>query len=248
MKTSQVILIAAVPLAFGLGLLLRIPSCQEQQGRNGLVEDSTVIKEKQWRDEEGRLHTEIKALQAESARDFLKMKYQDSMLQELQKTVSEYRKKLKHGGAVMQFKERVVYQNVVDTSMFDSLRWVYSKKPWDCFIDEGIAFIKDGKGWGMVLVRGRNGGLQAKVILDNEYRMILSRKPHWFKPDEYHVELENANPFIIESKRTVRYLQLDKSMRRKHFGIGPMVGVGIGYDLKVHPIVGVGLQWNVIQF
>ena len=74
MKTSQVILIAAVPLAFGLGLLLRTPSCQEQQRRDGLVEDSTVIKEKQWRDENGRLHTEIKALQAESAKDFLKMK------------------------------------------------------------------------------------------------------------------------------------------------------------------------------
>ena len=84
--------------------------------------------------------------------------------------------------------------------------------------------------------------------MDNEYKIILSRKPHWFKSDEYHVELENANPFVSESQRTVRYLQLDKSMRRKHFGIGPMVGVGIGYDLKVHPIVGVGLQWNVIQF
>nr|DAW65085.1 MAG TPA: hypothetical protein [Caudoviricetes sp.] len=248
MKTSQVILITAVPLAFGLGLLLRIPSCSEQQRRDGLVEDSAVIREKQWRDEEGRLHTEIKALQAESAKDFLKMKYQDSMLQELQKTVREYRKKLKHGGAVVQFKERVVYRNVVDTSKFDSLRRVYRKKPWDCFIAESIAFIKDGKGWGMVQVQGRNGCLQARVIMDNEYRMVLSRKPHWFKPDEYHVELENANPFIIESKRTVRYLQLDKSMRRKHFGIGPMVGVGLGYDLKVHPIIGVGLQWNVIQF
>ncbi len=37
-------------------------------------------------------------------------------------------------------------------------------------------------------------------------------------------------------------------MKRKHFGIGPMVGVGLGYDLKIHPVLGVGLQWNVIQF
>ncbi len=248
MRKSTILLIIAVPLAFGLGLLLRIPSCQEQQGRDGLIEDSTVSKEKQWRDEEGRLHTEIKALQAENARDFLKMKYQDSMLQELQNTVKEYKSKLKHGGSVIQFKERVVYRNVVDTSKFDSIRWVYSEKPWKCFIDEGIAFVKDGKGWGMVLVQGFRGGLQAEVIMDNEYKIILSKKPHWFKSDEYHVELENANPFVSESQRTVRYLQLDKSMRHKHFGIGPMVGVGIGYDLKVHPIVGVGLQWNVIQF
>ncbi len=245
MRKSTILLIIAVPLAFGLGLLLRIPSCQEQQRRDGLVEDSAVIKERQWRDEEGRLHTEIKALQAESTRDFLKMKYQDSMLQ---KTVREYRKKLKHGGAVVQFKERVVYRNVVDTSKFDSIRRVYREKPWECFINEGIAFIKDGKGWGMVQVQGFRGRLQAKVIMDNEYRIILSRKPHWFKPDEYHVELENANPFVEESYRTVRYLQIDKSMRRKHFGIGPLVGVGLGYDLKVHPIVGVELQWNVIQF
>ncbi len=98
MRKSTILLIIAVPLAFGLGLLLRIPSCQEQQRKDGLVEDSAVTREKQWRDEEGRLHTEIKALQAESARDFLKMKYQDSMLQELQKTVQKYKKKLKHGG------------------------------------------------------------------------------------------------------------------------------------------------------
>lgn len=95
---------------------------------------------------------------------------------------------------------------------------------------------------------GRNGSLQAEMWMANEYRIILSRKPHWFKPDEYHVELENANPFVEESYKTVRYLQIDKSMRRKHFGIGPLVGVGLGYDLKVHPIVGVELQWNVIQF
>ena len=245
MRKSTILLIIAVPLAFGLGLLLRIPSCQEQQRRDGLMEDSAAIKERQWRDEEGRLHTEIKALQAESTRDFLKMKYQDSLLQ---KTVREYRKKLKHGGAVVQFKERVVYRNVVDTSKFDSLRRVYSKKPWEGFVNELIGFSKDGKYWGTVHVMGRNGSLQAEMWMANEYRIILSRKPHWFKPDEYHVELENANPFVSESQRTVRYLQLDKSMRRKHFGIGPMVGVGLGYDLKIHPIVGVGLQWNVIQF
>ena len=251
MRKSAILLIIAVPLAFGLGLLLRIPSCQEQQRRDGLTEDSAVIKEKQWRDEEGRLHTEIKALQAESARDFLKMKYQDSMLQELQKTVREYKSKLKHGGAVVQFKEKVVYRNIIDTSKLDSLRIVCSReigKMRHCFVNELIGFSKDGKYWGTVHVMGRNGSLQAEMWMANEYRIILSRKPHWFKPDEYHVELENANPFVEESYKTVRYLQIDKSMRRKHFGIGPLVGVGLGYDLKVHPIVGVELQWNVIQF
>ena len=248
MRKSTILLIIAVPLAFGLGLLLRIPSCQEQQRKDGLVEDSAVIREKQWRDEEGRLHTEIKALQAESTRDFLKMKYQDSMLQELQKTVQEYKKKLKHGGSVIQFKEKVVYRNIVDTSRLDSLREVYSRKTWDCFINELIGFNKDDKYWGMVHVIGQRGSLLAEITMRNEYKIILSRKPHWFKPDEYHVELENANPFVDESQMTMRYLQLDKSMKRKHFGIGPIVGVGLGYDLKIHPIVGVGLQWNVIQF
>ena len=247
MRKSTILLIIAVPLAFGLGLRLRIPSCQEQQRKDGLVEDSAAIREKQWRDEKGRLHTEIKALQAESAKDFLKMKYQDSMLQELQKTVREYKGKLKHGGAVIQFKEKVVYRNIVDTSRLDSLRRVYSRKTWDCYINEIIGFDKDGKNWGIIRVTGQNGSLFAEAVMQNEYKIILSRKPHWFKPDEYHVELENANPFVHESLRTTRYLQLDKSMKRKHFGIGPMVGVGIGYDLKVHPIIGVGIQWNVIQ-
>ena len=248
MRKSTILLIIAVPLAFGLGLLLRIPSCSEQQRKDGLVEDSAVIREKQWRDEEGRLHTEIKALQAESTRDFLKMKYQDSMLQELQKTVREYRKKLKHGGAVIQFKEKVVYRNIIDTSKLDSLRKFYSRQSWDCFINELIGFDKDDKYWGMVHVIGQRGSLLAEITMRNEYKIILSRKPHWFKPDEYHVELENANPFVDESQMTMRYLQLDKSMKRKHFGIGPMVGVGLGYDLKIHPVLGVGLQWNVIQF
>ncbi len=248
MRKSTILLIIAVPLAFGLGLLLRIPSCSEQQRKDGLVEDNAVIREKQWRDEEGRLHTEIKALQAESTRDFLKMKYQDSMLQELQKTVREYRKKLKHGGAVIQFKEKVVYRNIIDTSKLDSLRKFYSRQSWDCFINELIGFDKDDKYWGMVHVIGQRGSLLAEITMRNEYKIILSRKPHWFKPDEYHVELENANPFVDESQMTMRYLQLDKSMKRKHFGIGPMVGVGLGYDLKIHPVLGVGLQWNVIQF
>ena len=248
MRKSTILLIIPVPLAFGLGLLLRIPSCSEQQRKDGLVEDSAVIREKQWRDEEGRLHTEIKALQAESTRDFLKMKYQDSMLQELQKTVREYRKKLKHGGAVIQFKEKVVYRNIIDTSKLDSLRKFYSRQSWDCFINELIGFDKDDKYWGMVHVIGQRGSLLAEITMRNEYKIILSRKPHWFKPDEYHVELENANPFVDESQMTMRYLQLDKSMKRKHFGIGPMVGVGLGYDLKIHPVLGVGLQWNVIQF
>lgn len=248
MRKSTILLIIAVPLAFGLGLLLRIPSCSEQQRKDGLVEDSAVIREKQWRDEEGRLHTEIKTLQAESTRDFLKMKYQDSMLQELQKTVQEYKKKLKHGGSVIQFKEKIVYRNIIDTSKLDSLRKFYSRQSWDCFINELIGFDKDEKYWGMVHVIGQKGSLLAEVTMCNEYKIILSRKPHWFKPDEYHVELENANPFVNESQRTMRYLQLDKSMRHKHFGIGPMVGVGLGYDLKIHPIVGGGLQWNVIQF
>lgn len=244
MRKSTILLIIAVPLAFGLGLLLRIPSCQEQQRKDGLIEDSAVIKEKQWRDEEGRLHTEIKALQAENTKDFLKMKYQDSMLQELQKTVREYKSKLKHGGAVVQFKERVVYRNIIDTSKLDSLRIVCSEeigKMRHCFVNELIGFIKDERNWGYVHVIGREGSLQAEISIDNEYRIVLSKKPHWFKPDEYNVELENANPFANESQRTVRYLQLDKSMKRKHFGIGPIVGVGLGYDLKIHPIVGVGL-------
>jgi hypothetical protein len=196
MRKSTILLIIAVPLAFGLGLLLRIPSCSEQQRKDGLVEDSAVIREKQWRDEEGRLHTEIKALQAESAKDFLKMKYQDSMLQELQKTVREYKKKLKHGGAVIQFKEKVVYRNIVDTSRLDSLREVYSRKTWDCYINEIIGFDKDGKNWGIIRVTGQRGSLFAEAVMQNEYKIILSRKPHWFKPDEYHVELENANPFV----------------------------------------------------
>lgn len=249
MKTSQVILIAAVPLAFGLGLLLRIPSCQEQQGRDGLVEDNTVIKEKQWRDEEGRLHTEIKALRAESARDFLKMKYQDSMLQELQKTVREYKGKLKGGGVVVQVKEKIVYRDVIKTDpVIDSVRGLRVRNP--CYNKRVFfvnAFVKDDVEWGRISVMGRLDSLDMQFQVNNAYIATFYRKKsHLFKPDEYAVEVKNLNPFVVEDE--LRAVQMNGNVKRKYFGIGPMVGVGLGYDLKAHPIVGVGLQWNVIQF
>lgn len=249
MRKSTILLIIAVPLAFGLGLLLRIPSCSEQQRKNGLVEDSTVIKESQWRDREGKLHTEIKALQAESTRDFLKMKYQDSMLQELQKTVQEYKKKLKHGGSVVQVREKIVYRNVADMNpIIDSLKDIRITNPYrNPQIFHVDIFEKDGVEWGRLSLRGRLDSLEMSMLVENAYTATIYRKKsHLFKPDEYAVEVKNLNPFVEEEE--LRAVQINGNVKRKHIGIGPMVGVGLGYDLRIHPVVGVGLQWNVIQF
>lgn len=66
------------------------------------------------------------------------------------------------------------------------------------------------------------------VAIENGKAYISSNNPYLFVNDIYGIQLPKTKP--------------------KRWGIGPYIGVGITTDGKVRPNLGLGVQYNIIQF
>ncbi len=232
-------------VAVGIILLLLGKRCAEARydGMAGATRGGRTDSVRLWRDEAGRAHARAEILELQRAEDLLRMRSKDSLIERLQELVRKekgYGKRRIVGAGVAAVK------TVIDTVIIASVDTVYAvaaDRPmrWDSVVVQRPNFN------GCVYIRhdGRIDSTRYRMHHTYRFSGIIRRDGGLVTAPRYSLELvaDDPNVTIVDAKSVrVEY------PRERRFGIGPMVGVGISYDGRIHPIVGIGLQWNVIRF
>lgn len=236
--------LAALMVAIGLIILLLMRQCSNGNGKSSTFVpgfDSAEI----WRDELQRMHARVDMLELQHLDDALKIQAKDSLTKYLQEVIRKEKENGRKQGkatavAVAEVSGRIdtVLKARVDTATaVASSRYPH----WDTVL------VRDEwtNGAIRILSDGNVDSVGYDIRYTNRYSAVVRREGGFFKEPRYHLELMSENPNVtITDARSIR-VEFPKERR---FGIGPMVGVGVSYDGKIHPIVGIGLQWNLIRF
>lgn len=167
-------------------------------------------------------HWQAESLAAQGSIETLKVTHSE----QLKKLEDEYKIKLKNAKGIVITVIETVYDTILDVQYLP---------------DSSIVF-RDSSDWHYVKGHIKKGKLDLRMNIRDSLSFVVSRVPHWFKPDELKVNAKSYNPNTKISG--LEAILVDNS-RKKRFGIGPMVGFDI---LSRRPVVGVAVNYNLIQF
>jgi len=192
---------------------------------------------------------EMAALQMETAKQFIDLKIKDSQIVDLQKMVSEYKNKLKAGSSVT---NTTVKTEINKTTPNDTIR------------SSGIIFSIDSNHYNRnnLVIHGNNiipyfesrysdkwidydiktyvDSTNFKLSIINKYAIVLG-----YNKKVPFADVINYNPY---SKVTVLRTFQVSVPKQKSWGIGFSTGIGLSYDLRPRPYIGVGVNYNIIKF
>lgn len=182
-----------------------------------------------WKDKDSLSHAKIQVIETQNVKDFLKIKSSDSIILDLQKTVKQYKKKLKEKGSVTNFTTETLYDTIYTTK--------------DTLVDKNFRYSDTIHNNYIFSVFGIKDGLtHYSLKVKNSYSVIIGQESQgWFKRPKPFVEIINKNPY--SETKSLRTYEVALP-RIKKFVVGP--GVNIGIDGKVTP--GVNLTYGIIRF
>lgn len=201
------------------------------------INDTLKIK----RNEDSSTSARIMAFETSKMKDFLTIKTKDSTIIELQKLVKQYRNKLGKEGSATVFSSSTDLNTVVPTELQgmqvnpNGSTWPIYKSDInlsDWIVGQSIAY-KDST--------------RLKLSIKNEYSVVIGDEGGWFKKRKPFVEVTNKNPYSnTQTLRTYRVA----GPRPKRFGIGLHAGYGVSFQQvpKLTPIIGIGINYNLIEF
>lgn len=193
------------------------------------------------RDELGRQTVMTKAIQFENEKAFLRLQSNDSTIRWLQQTIRSFDGKIQSAivAALVTTNKGSTKTEVIpgdtirsgDTlKLYPTYKAVWSNK------------------WEIGSIRATKDSVYRDIKTINEFELTIGKPARKFKnlfrePD-LECTLKNNNPNTV----TKELKSFTVKVPQKRFGIGFSAGVHINADLKVRPYVGLGINYNIIEF
>lgn len=201
-----------------------------------------------WKGKDGLSRAKIEVLETRNTKAFLALETQNETLKLLQSEVKEMSKYLKKKGSVTVIKGETKYDTIYKKETSKAFKDILAgfimdsiRNPW---ISSNFGFKLDTLRDGRYFIDTTKFSLKVK----NEYSLTLGVEPTGFlglgkgKP---FAQVKNFNPYSSTTDmKTYQVSPIDP----KRFGIGVFTGVGVGKDLTINPVLGVGLTYSLIQF
>lgn len=186
-----------------------------------------------WRDKDSLSHSKIQIIETNSANSFLELESKDQQIIELQNEVKKYKSWLSNQGSVTIFKNITKFDTVYKTSIIPSE------------FNDSTFLAEISNEWIQTKFGYKNDSTFYNLMVYNKYSVVLGEdKEGLFKKSKSFVEITNHNPYSeTTSLRTYQVTQ-----KKKHFSIGPQLGLGITSDVQFNFYVGVGIQYSLIKF
>lgn len=220
----------------------------QNNSKNKINEQANLIssynsKIKTWKDKDNLNRAKIETIETQKIKDFLTIKSKDSLIENLQEIVHNFKKQLAHQGSVTvvggstnvstQMGTEIVSK---DTVIVQNNIYIYPEYKSKFNLDTWVIGS---------IVAGRDS-ISMKLKVRNSYAVIVGQEKHGlFKKAKPFVEVVNYNPYA--ETKTLRTYKVTIPKPKK-FSIGPMVGVSMGVDGKLQGVVGIGIQYNLIKF
>lgn len=96
---------------------------------------------------------------------------------------------------------------------------------------------------GRIIAKRDSTNLDIKI--ENSYTIVIGQEGKWYKKKTPFVEVTNENPYT--KTKTLRTYQVDNKIKPKRIGIGIIGGYGFSIGIKLSPIIGIGLSYNLIN-
>jgi hypothetical protein len=183
----------------------------------------------------------IAVIQMDRAKDFIELQIKDREIQELQKTVKEYKGKLKAGSSVTNALIETVAElrnrpttifKAGDTTIIDSIAYVYPT--YTSSIENEWITLKD--------TISRDTAIHYLKV-KNKFSVIVG-----YDKKKPFVDLITQNPYTETKSLRTYQVSLPK---QKRWGIGLSAGVTATFNnlqVRPAPYVGVGINYNLIRF
>ena len=196
-----------------------------------------------WKNRDGENVSRITALSFERIEDFIRIRTKDDTIKQLQNLVTKYKKQLNNGGSatiihtVTEYDTTYISNIHLDTIYFPTVTLLDSvRNKW---ISSRFGFI--------------NGNTTFSLSVDNVYSVVIGEENRGlFKKTRAFAEVTNHNPYT--KTKVLRTYQVAKK-KQNHWGIGPNFSVsaipvlsGGSVGLQFLPTVGIGVQYNLINF
>lgn len=227
---------AGVAIIIVLALLLfrKSNKYEELLQLNEVVTDSLKIS----KNKNGEYVAKISAFETKRTEDFIKFATKDSAVLALQQEVKDMKRYLKKQGSVTNFTTNTGVDVTAETEV------IPTDEP--NFPTYKSKFNLDGWVYGQSVATKDSTTLDLKI--KNDYTLVIGREPQGFlglgKPKTF-AQVTNKNPYTETQSLRTYQVTLPKP---KKFSVGPFVGYGVGSDFKFEPFIGVGVQYNLINF
>ena len=227
----------------GIGIIILLISLytsnrfalQEQITLNEALQDTVQV----WKGKDGLNRAKITVLETRDSEDFIKLATKDSAVLALQQEVKDMKRYLRRQGSVTNFDSNTDIDTSSPTEVVDN-----PDKPE--FPSYKSKFNLNG--W----VVGESFATVDSTFLDlkikNSYSLTVGREPTGFLglgKGTAFAQVRNDNPYSITSELRTYQVSLPPP---KKFGIGVFVGYGISSDLKIGPLIGAGVSYNILRF
>lgn len=226
-------------IIFGIMIILMISyynkhnSFMELEELNLRVMDSLVIS----KNSNGEFEALIRTIETENTKTFYELQSKDSIIIDLQKEVKKNKKYLKNRGSVTNISSNTNIGIKTESEVI---------KASDSSFVYKSAFNLDGWVYGLVTAGKDSTEIHLKV--KNDYTVVLGQEKTGFLnlgKGKSFVKITNKNPYSeVKSLRTYQV----SPPKVKRMGVGPFLGATLSKDLSINPVIGVGINYQLIQF
>lgn len=196
-----------------------------------------------WKNKYGENVARITVINFERVQDFIRMRTKDDTIKMLQNLVIKYKKQLNNSGSA------TIIQTVTDydTTYISNIHLDTIFFPTSTLLDS-VSNRWISSRFGFV-----NGYTTFSLHINNDYSVVIGEENRGlFRKTKPFVEITNHNPYT-ETKVLRTYQVTPK--RQKRWGVGPNFSVsaipvliGGSMSLQFLPTVGIGIQYNFINF
>lgn len=180
-------------------------------------------------------------LKTNNVSDFLSIKSRDSAIVKLQLEVKKYKGELKNGGSVTNINSTTNVNASGQTVVIHDTTFVL-----DSLIVKPVYKTELNNKWYRGEITAKEDSIHLDIQIENEYTIVLGQERIGLLKRKPFVEVTNKNPYT--NTKTLKTYEVNNTMKTKRIGVGAIIGYGIGSDLKLTPIVGIGLSYNLISF
>lgn len=196
----------------------------EESNLNTALNDSVRI----YKDSEGRNHAESTPIYTAKPEDFISAATSNKAIKDLQELVSKYKKELlKPGNMAGIIASETKYDTIYKSKNSNTLDSINNK-----WINTTFGF-RDGQTYYSLKTR------------DSLSFVIGEKSQGWFKKKLPFADVKSSNPYNeVKEFRTYQITQ----PKKKRFGIGPNISLGFDSELNKNIYIGIGANYNIIEF
>lgn len=187
----------------------------------------------------------ISVLQTQNIKDFLTISTKDGQIKRLQDLVEANKNKLTKGSTatIVSAETKVKSTNPTTVTPRDTVE----KESIVYLYPQYISDINLGK-WVTGEVVANRDSTSVDLVIENDYDIIVGEDGNfWSWKKTPFVEITNHNPYT--KTKVLRTYKVASPVKRRT-GIGLFIGYGLPLTLnpKFSVVMGIGLQYNIIEF